>query len=317
MSEFYEIIPVDTLFFRGSVPMEAGQYNAVSMFPPSQSVLQGAFWTTRCGATGKEYADGLVDGKIPLQVEGFFIKKEYGGKIYYYLPSPATWYYDSDEKKSCGKDLNGKNVVVAEKRNDLFANLGMKSSAGEVVFVVPKCDAQPLSSAWINIEFLQNDKKIFGEDDVLFANEIFSAEQRTGVALTKERKAEDGKLYTSTHIRLREDISIVVQIDKNYGLPDSGKIMLGGEKRMSFYKKIESLSLCNVDDAQNGLFLGKVPVEANECSILENVVASQKIQVTAGWDLQKRFHKPSVNWMPAGAVLNKNIGNVCMPLAKK
>ena len=44
MSKTYEIIPLDTLFFRGSTPMEAGQYNTVSVFPPPVSVIKGAFW---------------------------------------------------------------------------------------------------------------------------------------------------------------------------------------------------------------------------------------------------------------------------------
>lgn len=45
MSVFYEIIPLDTLFFRGSTPMEAGQNVAVSMFPPPVSVIEGSFRT--------------------------------------------------------------------------------------------------------------------------------------------------------------------------------------------------------------------------------------------------------------------------------
>ena len=34
MSISYEMQPLDTLFFRGSIPMEAGMQNVVSVFPP-------------------------------------------------------------------------------------------------------------------------------------------------------------------------------------------------------------------------------------------------------------------------------------------
>ena len=70
MSKFYEIQPLDTLFFRGSTPMEAGLMNSVSMFPPSASVIKGAFWTAYCNETDKSFSEGLIDDKIPFEVEG-------------------------------------------------------------------------------------------------------------------------------------------------------------------------------------------------------------------------------------------------------
>ena len=61
MSVFYEIISLDTLFFRGSTPMEAGQNVAVSMFPPPVSVIEGSFRTAfllQKGISPEDYASG-------------------------------------------------------------------------------------------------------------------------------------------------------------------------------------------------------------------------------------------------------------------
>ena len=48
MSKIYEMTPLDTLFFRGSTPMEAGMMTTVSLFPPPISVIKGALWTAYC-----------------------------------------------------------------------------------------------------------------------------------------------------------------------------------------------------------------------------------------------------------------------------
>ena len=198
MRSMYEIQPLDSLFFRGATPMEAGQYNAQSVFPPPATVLKGALWTAYCLKNEKDFSDGLVSGEIPTEINGFFIKKN--GKVY--APAPATWYYDCEDKKKKGAELNGVPLCLAKNLSDSFAKLNMKGSAGNVVFAVPKNDAKPLSGAWVLVDFLQNPKSEFADDTVLFASDIYSSESRTGVGLTPDKKAEDGKLYTSTHIRL-------------------------------------------------------------------------------------------------------------------
>ena len=49
-----------------------------------------------------------------------------------------------------------------------------------------------------------------------------------------------------------------------------------------------------------------MPIEATKEN-LESVISSGKLIVTSGWDLAKGFHKPTTNWIPAGAVFNKKI----------
>ena len=312
MSKIYEMTPLDTLFFRGSTPMEAGMMTTVSLFPPPISVIKGALWTAYCREKNKKFNEDLVEGKIPLKITGFFIKKKSGnGTDKFYVPAPATWYYDKKDKIKTSKDFKDEKLCVATEKKAQFEILGMDTSAGDVVFICPKEDAKPLTGAWINIDFIKNPKNKFGADDVLLEKDIFSREERVGVGLTPDNQAAEGQLYSSTHIRMNADISFLVVVDSEIEL-NSGKIQLGGEQRIVSCKIYEGN--CNLFEENNSAqYLSLVPVEASK-SNLTALVASSKLTVTAGWDLARGFHKCSTSWIPAGAVFTQNIDNKCVSL---
>lgn len=312
MADYFEIIPLDTLFFRGSTPMESGMMNVVSAFPPPVSVIKGAFWTALHSETGN-YKSGLDrNGNIPLELTGIFIKKtDKENKVKYYAPAPATWYYDNDKKISSGEKLEGIKLIEAKKMPET-GKLGMTSSVGEVVFVKAEKDSKSLSGAWVSIDFLKNPNPNFGKNDVLFEGDILSKENRTNVALDENRKAKDGQLFSSTHIRLNEGISIVVGFTEKLDFPDEGKILFGGEKRLSKFKRLEEV-LFNFNCSDGNSFVSLVPIEATDETIT-TIISSGKIFATAGWDLAKGFHKRTTNWIPAGAVFNKKINQSCISL---
>lgn len=318
MSDFFEIIPLDTLFFRGSTPMESGMMNVVSAFPPPLSVLKGAFWTAIHAEDG-DYKSGFDgNGNIPLDVTGIFIKKiideddKPNAKEKYYAPAPATWYYDSDKKISSGEKL-GKIRLIEARRMPETEKLGMKCSAGDVVFVKADKDSKSLSGAWVSTDFLKNPKSTFEKDSVLFEGDILSKENRTNVALDANRMAKDGQLFSSTHLRLNEGISIVVSFSGSVKLPDEGKIFLGGEKRISLFRRIkqEESRKFELGNADGNNFVSLVPTEAT-AETINAIVSAGKIFATAGWDFAKRFHKPTTNWIPAGAVFDKKINDFCV-----
>lgn len=307
MRTCYEITPLDTLFFRGSIPMEAGMQNVESLFPPQASVLKGALWTAYCLDKGKDFKTELVDGKIPIEISGFFIKKN----EMLYASAPATWYYDCDEKKKKGSELKDISLCIAKDVSVIFNSLNMKTSAEDVVFVKSESEAQPLNGAWVQIDFIQNSAVKFSENTVLFAADVYSSESRTGVGLTAEKKAEDGKLYTSTHVRLHDGISFVIAVDSDIDF-GNGKMLLGGERRIVEYNKCQTPLF---EEKSSGLFLSLMPIEATADN-LKNLVSSAKLTVASGWDMAKGFHKPTVSWIPAGAVFNSIINNSCIPLGK-
>lgn len=320
MSITYELIPLDTLFFRGSTPMEAGQNIATSLFPPPISVLVGAFRTESIKQSKyslDEYLSGTCsqlndlvgspDEEPPFEIEHFFIKKQNK----YFMPAPTNWYVDSQSKPKFKEDFLGKDIIEACFHNDAMTKLHCLSSAGEIAFVRPKTEAQSLTGVWISLEFLHSQKKQFGREDFLLVNEIYSTENRIGIGLDSDKHTIQGQLYSASHIRLLDDVSLCITLSKDILIETEGTIQLGGEKRICFYKKQQNIE--NNKEMDATLFVSSVPVVATEKN-LQHLISSNKLYETAGWDLAKGFHKASQTWIPAGAVFNKKLNTSCIAL---
>lgn len=324
MSVFYEIIPLDTLFFRGSTPMEAGQNVAVSMFPPPVSVVEGSFRTAfllQKGISPEDYVSGKDTSaneiignpseKAAFEVASILIKKN--GQ--FYAKVPASWHLDSEKKPKEKTDYVGKTIVEAKRNQKFLDDMFVMSSSESLPFVQAKENAQTLGNIWVSIDFINSAKKVLEENDFLLQNEILAFEQRTGIVLDSSKHTVEGQLYSASHIRLLDGVSMVVGISKEIGLKDSGKIQLGGERRLCSYRKID---FCMPEKSENmgNQFLSPAPVEATK-EILESLIASSKLVITSGWDLAKGFHKPTTSWIPAGAVFTKNINGICIPLNQR
>lgn len=198
--------------------------------------------------------------------------------------------------------------------NEELAALSVQGSEENVPFVRAEKNLQPLGNIWVSLEFLKSGKSQFAENDFLLQSEICDFENRTGVALDKNKHTVEGQLYSSSHVRLLDGVALIFALSKDAGLLDKGKILLGGEKRVSLCKKITEDLLAGFSfDSDN--FLSLAPIRAAE-EILKSVVASGKLEITSGWDLTKGFHKPTESWIPAGAVFTKNINGTCVPLKK-
>lgn len=324
MSIFYELIPLDTLFFRGSTPMEAGQNVAMSLFPPPVSVFEGAVRTAvllQKEIDPKQYVQGkdtsvssLIGNpnkKPPFEISSIIIKKSNRC----YVQVPATWYLDSEKKPKSKLDYVGKKIISAKSFQNDFESLSVLSSEENIPFIKAQKGAQPLGNIWVSLDFLASKKNMFEENDFLLQSEIFSLEQQTGIALDDKKHTIKGQLYSSIHIRLHDGVFLVFSISKDAGLADCGKLFLGGERRICSYKKIDANPLEKFTFSSTQ-FVSLVPIEATE-EILSSLVASSKIVITAGWDLAKGFHKPTTSWIPAGAVFNKNSKTICIPLMEK
>ena len=311
---FYEVIPLDTLFFRGDTPMEAGQTTCESLFPPPSSVIMGAFRTELM----KQFNIPLnrTNGdKIAFTVEAVLVKK---GKNLY-APWPANWYVELPKDE---ESYIGKKIIVSEKIDTTNHPLRIQSSEGDVSMFKEnekeyeakseeekKYEAQNLSSCWVNTRLLTETLKgcSIKIDDILPSKDIYSNELRTGIGLDNNKNAEEGKLYSSSHIRLQEGISLVFCLSQEPSfegkfIQESGIIQLGGEKRLCSYKKLKCDELPNM--RQN--YYSYIPVEATANNV-KKIVASGKIKATSGWDLDKGFHKPTTSWIPAGAIFTEKV----------
>jgi len=323
MNTWYELTPIDTLFFRGNEPMEAGQPTFVPLFPPPVSVVLGALRTTVLKERGIPFADynkgkvpselidliGKSGGSAPFAVTALLMKK--GGVLY--APAPASWYLDLKKKPRKSEDYVAKRVVVATSTAEDAALQGVISSSGVGSLVVAQHEALSLSGCWVNINLLSQSEVTFAENDLLTDSDLYAAENRTGIELNNRRTVEKGKLYSGNHIRLREGVTMVIVLDRNPGLNGSGLLQLGGEQRKTHYKQLNNPALPMIPQVAKG-FVALAPVAAID-EMLPNVIATHKPVVTAGWDLSRGFHKPTTSWFPAGSVFSKKINDSCIPLA--
>ncbi|AEF82060.1 type III-B CRISPR module-associated Cmr3 family protein [Leadbettera azotonutricia] len=327
MDVCYTFKPLDTLFFRGNTPMEAGQIQSLPLFPPPVSVISGAVRTAILNERHISFEDykngkaGEIEATIgkygsdstPFTIDGILVKK--GDAIY--APAPALWYIDTKEKLIRPSDYIGKKVVPAKLLQEDFSSLDIESSEGELYFVVPKEDAQPMKDLWVSLDFIVSDNNIIGKDDIILRSDIFSTEMRIGIGIDEKRSVIQGALYSAQHIRLKDDIELLVLFDRDCGLKDKGALTLGGERRICSYKKIDfPLELGKAQANSSSLYVSLAPIEATQETV-GKIAASQKLFSIAGWDLAKGFHKSTKNWIPAGAVFQKKVNSVCIPLGNK
>lgn len=318
---YYEFTPLDTLFFRGAVPMEAGQLTAVSLFPPPVSVFIGAMRTAVLKENNiffAKYKSGNSDnseiieliGKAgeasPFYITLFFIKK--GGR--FFIQAPSSWYLDSDKKPVSKADYTKGKLTQAFLPKDYFSNLNVTSSENDLPFVKVDHEAYPISSLWIDIDFFSTSKKHLTEKDFLLNTEVYAVENRTGVGLDSKRHTVEGQLYTAAHIRLLDGITFGIGVSKKTGLKEKGILSLGGENRICGYQEIEFPF--DFKEHNSGFYLSTVSMRA-ENNILK-LFSSKKLVEIAGWDLHKGFHKPSETWIPAGSVFTEKINEACISL---
>lgn len=321
---WYELTPLDTLFFRGSEPMEAGQPTSAPIFPPPVSVVQGALRTALLRAKGVSFSDyrqgkvsdeilshiGKCGEKAPFSVVAILIK--FKGTVY--APAPANWFIDAPQKPVSGKGYVGKKVIVASSTEAEALKMGIISSSGPVRLVVAKHDAVSLSGCWVKIGLFAQSTVTFAESDVVTDAEVYAVENRVGIELDGRRTVVEGKLYSANHIRLSDGITIVIAVDKNPGLTGYGMLQLGGEQRKCHYEQLnDTPSFSSITEPKG--FIALAPVAAEE-AYLPMIVSAYKPVMTSGWDLSRGFHKPTTTWFPAGSVFSEQINSSCIPLAQ-
>lgn len=308
---------LDTLFFRGSLPMQKGSFAPISLFPPPLSVIEGALCTavlTQNVISFTAYKQGEAieieeiigkpsSYKKPFTIKLFALTK--CGKTY--LPVPSTWY----EEQNNGK----RKIIFAQSCDKQLEILDFLGSVDNILFASSVNTLKPLSDFWVPVDCLINPTD--NMSDLLLPNSaFFDYEYRTGIGL-ENKTVKKGALFSSVHIRLQDDVSFFVVLDKDLPLDENGFITLGGDKKVCSYSKQIDSQLDNLINSQKSkacqLFYSLVPIEATKEN-LSLILSSRKIQTISGWDLVKGFHKPTQSYIPSGAVFSENIDNKCLPI---
>lgn len=321
------IDPVDTLFFRGAESMVAGENHEVdTIFPPMPATITGAIRTAIMGQNGISPADYLNKPepwiqKFPIlglpEAPGFELTGPLflAGNDCLLLPVPAHWFADAPDKKADWE----KRLAVQTARPLSGSPLGLTGSVADPVWLdnPTQADMQPLSGWWATAAAFaavrQGEQVLFtrkldtvqaGQPAILPASALYVREERVGIALTSERTAKEGHLYSTVHVRLREGLRILAGVTSEHILPLSQNdiLQLGGEQRVCRYQTVTALSLPEEKGgtclmALSPLNLASLSVDASKAPR-----ASGKLLRVGGWDMQKKFHKPMTAWLPAGTV---------------
>lgn len=247
---------VDSWFFRESRPFGSVGANALnSVFPPPTRTLMGAvrnhigthYFTKNPNANW----DKLNELKDLVQVIGnehrlgdvrpcgVFLQQKIGNQTHYYLPAPVN---------ICQKSENDKAEYLA-------LQLSEKAYQTDIgcVYLPSLPDnargAKPLENHWISAnawqQILNGDVKALAtlNNEVCQLDDFMAKEYRLGIELqTQNRGVKDGQLYQTTHLRLKENVSIAMAvnydkerlnaIDDNF-LHTPTLLHLGGEGRMA------------------------------------------------------------------------------------
>jgi len=304
--------PVDTLFFKGAVPMVMGEnHTSEFRFPPPSHTIAGAVRTAvlrQNNISFKDYCGKDFSNKIIIQALGkagdpppFTILGpllEKGGTIY--IPAPYTWYIEKEDK-------NKKQAVPVYKSRPVTSSAVVTEHPG--MFYVAKGHNGELTTAggkWLKLEdFLSRKTKMVIHE----TSDFYCQEQRTGIALENNRSVRKSHLYTFTHARLAEDVRIIFGISSDNPLPfsDSGMLRLGGEQRMGYYDTAN----VNIPEESgvNGLFMNLSNIAVSD-ALESALIASGKIQYIGGWDMKKGFHKPAIAYYPPGSVFKNHHKNL-------
>ena len=330
IEQWLKLEPLDTLFFRGGEPMDAGETQDTGrpVFPPAPSTVVGALRTAILAQNkvSVEKVTRLGDDedldlyKLPFwgtpQKSGFRVV----GPILCagdtaLFPAPANWFYKHTKHKS-GHKIR---VFVALPENDFPVKIGrplawyVKDPPEDVdqmsgLFWVTK-GALELKSEERFVLDIERDVDNVSSDNPCAVRiyDLLSFEDRVGIARDNfSRSVRQGHLYATRHVRLKPGISLIVGLDKPLcpsHIDPAGVFQFGGEGRIVRYELIESPP--QLPSSRRGFWLALSPISwdlASSLGLVNKAYISGKLFRVGGWDMRKRFHKPVETYLPIGTV---------------
>jgi CRISPR-associated protein Cmr3 len=310
---WYSFNPQDTLYFRGAEPSNIGEsHTASAIFPPPAHAIAGAVRTAvlrQNEVSFKNYGKaGFNDERIitaigrageesPFSLKGPFFMID--GKLW--VPCPYSWFREKEPSK------NGATTRII--RSEPLKNSLIRTGSGERLRFAKGGDLESLGGNWVNIDDLFNSPS---EKIIKNGREFYVMEPHTGIALDvkSRRNVRKSHIYSFTHVRLLNGVTLIFAIDAILPLDDSGVLKIGAEQRFGAYEKIKRIDLgCG----SSGLYM-TLSMLAGSGTPSDHVVATGKIQYLGGWDLHRQFHKPMKGFYPAGSVFDTQINKNCIEL---
>lgn len=253
VKQWIQLDPLDTLFFKGSEPMIAGESHEVnSVFPPMPSTLLGALCTAILQQRGlkpedftrQEGPDPKITEKFPFlgrpgdeeyepdyQITGpIFLLNPGQAKQTWVLPVPAHCFAKVPDYPEDGEKLQ---VVQASLFPDIAQPLGLSGTVADPLWIIdpPERDMESLSGYWINQAGLKDmsarsdqfavqirtsvESVKPDEPAIMRLTTLFGNEARVGIALEDGiRRARKGYLYTTTQVRLKAGVNMAIGLSE-------------------------------------------------------------------------------------------------------
>jgi len=305
--------PLDSCFFRGAKPFNQGEGGFLdSQFPPTAQTMAGVIRSAIAEARGVDWhafrkneqphISELIgldsDDPGQLTFAGPYLMQG-GARLY---PAPLHLLY-SEREHGWGKLQPAKQALKTDK--------GMRRLP-EVVQPAPEA-AKPLEHCWLdegNFKLVlqgKNPQRFFRNGD------LFIMESRTGIGRDNEkRKTEEGLLYFTRHIRLKEGVQLAMSVNGADDIRPARMLRLGGEGRMANVQLCDAVDSCLRGNNEvkchaaiilltHGDFNGKSePVWPQGVELISACIG--KAVREGGWDYKKRKPKPLKSLVPAGSV---------------
>lgn len=350
LKKSYIFQPIDSCFFRESRSSDAiGNSELGSVFPPPIRTLLGALrtsigeqWHQQHGTNWRQF-DQLVDlQKLigygddlgPINSFGPFI--QCNGQRYYPAPANLMMKANEDGNNIFFTAILGHDPVRCDIGEVLLASFpltvkGLSDLAG----------AKPAEGYWVSTKGYSSllNGNIPNQSELLKLSDFIFDDPRLGIARDNKRAGVlEGMLYQTRHLRLKENISIEIEVSglpdsKILELPSSQLVRLGGEGRFASLVISDAPDLPTVSLGKNnhkimiyfltpmlsnsclplGIPKGFVANNINGCDVWEGEINDIKVRIWSvmcgkvvregGWDLAKHQARAVQSYLPAGSVL--------------
>ncbi len=317
-----QLHPIDTWFFRDGTPFtanDAAQEGVASLFPPSPLTIVGAVraalaaskgWDGRSGWS-REICAVLGDGPDDLgalSVNGPFLLRD--GQPLFRLPRHVL-----------GSSSDG----VWQARAFLWPGRPVTCDLGADVRLPVCADAnlKPGEGVWLTQAgfnaVLRGD--LPDASDVVPGSDLWSPESRIGLQRDAcKRTAKEGMLFSTTHVRLRQQVSLGIRVSglpPDWPLPFGCLVPLGGESRMAACTAWEwqpDVTLTSVKDTRKFAVVALSPLDLEEGvysgrRLLDDLGARvvsaclERPQRMGGWNSLAKRPLPLRSVLPPGSVL--------------
>jgi CRISPR-associated protein Cmr3 len=334
--------PLDTLFFKGSEPMVAGENHEVrTIFPPMPETIMGSLITvilhqrqinprdfTRQGGPVTDITTKYnllgSPGEPLFNTFGPLFRIEINERSEdWFFPAPAHWFGDISSRCAPGQEVE---IRVTDTLTKYGKSLppGLCGSVHDPVWLLnpPNSKLKSLAGYWVNLSALKEIKEQLrlltffpslegikpGKPTIIPLKALFDNEFRVGIALEPlTRKVRSGHLYASTQARLQRGVKMVLGLSEKLCpdyLDSQGILQLGGEQRLVRYELLSATEICLQGKSPWLMALAPFKYAFLEENGWESWprVSGPLIRL-AGWDMKKNFHKAITAYLPAGTVI--------------